>query len=221
MEDEVFDEIVCAGISAVKWIANKDPESDDKKIKALEHVLSSVEARRFILISTIDVYPVTLNQNETFDCHPIDNHAYGKHRLAFEDYCNQKFQNCHIIRLPGLFGDGLKKNIIYDLMHDNCLDLINPYSTFQYYDLNQLWPDIQRTLSANVKLINFFGEPLQTADIIERFFPGKVIGLKPAPEMHYDLHTCHASLWGKQGKYLYTRNEVMDQLATFISHYKK
>ena len=147
MKNQEYDLVVCAGVSAVKWMANKEPEKDLANIKALEDVLATVNAKQFILISTIDVYAVTQGKDEAFDCSSIDNHAYGTHRLAFEGFCDDKFENCTIVRLPGLFGEGLKKNVIYDLLNDNCLEMINTKSSFQYYYLKYLWKDIGRCRS--------------------------------------------------------------------------
>ena len=217
MAGEEYDEVVCAGVSAVKWLANKEPERDQEGIQALQDVLATVKAKRFILISTIDVYPVLLGADESFDCHSQENHAYGAHRLAFEDFCREQFDICHIVRLPGLFGQGLKKNVIYDLLHDNCLEKINPASSFQYYDLENLWRDIEMVLEADIPLVNFFTEPVASNAIIEQFFPGKEVGQDAAPAAHYDLHTCYAGLWEKQGHYAYSKEEIMEQLAVYIS----
>src|SRR5215469_14786624 len=52
-----FDLLVCAGVSAVKWLANKDPEADRAGIARLTDALAEVQAREFVLVSTIDVYP--------------------------------------------------------------------------------------------------------------------------------------------------------------------
>ena len=220
MEGQCFDEIVCAGISAVKWEANKDPETDRANIKELEDALSTVTTKRLILISTIDVYPVAEGKDESFDCHSIDNHAYGTHRLAFEDFCATRFPNCFIVRLPGLFGDGLKKNVIFDLLNDNCLEMINSKSSFQYYYLKNLWLDIQVAINANAKLVNLFTEPVSTAEILQQFFPDKLVGQNPVPEAHYDLVSSYANLWGKKGNYIYTKDEVVDQLNDFIKNYR-
>ena len=221
MKGQSFDEVVCAGVSAVKWQANKDPETDRAKINALEDVLASISVKQFILISTVDVYPLTEGVDETFDCHGIDNHAYGAHRLAFEDFCRTQFTNCYVVRLPGLFGNGLKKNVIFDLLNDNCLEMINPRSSFQYYYLNHLWADIQVAIKADVRLVNFFTEPVSSAEIIQRYFSDKVVGQEPSPEAHYDLRTCYANLWGKRGNYIYTKDEVVDQLDEYINNYRK
>lgn len=219
MQGQEYNLVVCAGVSAVKWMANKEPESDLANIKALEDVLATISAKQFILISTIDVYPVTLSKDEDFDCGSIKNHAYGTHRLHFEDFCDTHFSNCTIVRLPGLFGKGIKKNVIFDFLNDNCLEMINTKSSFQYYFLKYLWQDIQKSLKSNIKLINLFTEPVSSNEIFTTFFSSKAIGQEAVPEGHYDLYSKHASLWENTGNYIYTKSEVLQQLSEFIEEY--
>ncbi len=221
MKNQEYDLIVCAGVSAVKWMANKEPEKDLNKIKVLEDVLATVNTKQFILISTIDVYPITQGKDEDFDCSSMKNHAYGTHRLAFEKFCDDKFDNCNIARLPGLVGEGLKKNVIYDLLNDNCLEMINTKSSYQYYYLKYLWKDIQIAIKNNIKLINLFTEPIQTQEIYKTFFPTKEIGQEAVQEGHYDLYTKYAGAWHKNGNYIYTKKEILQHLSEFIQVHKK
>jgi hypothetical protein len=221
MKNQDYDLVVCAGISAVKWMANKDPEKDLASIQALEDVLATVSVKRFILISTIDVYPVTQGKDEGFDCASMQNHAYGNHRLEVESFCSDQFDDCTIVRLPGLFGDGLKKNVIYDFLNDNCLEMINKKSSYQYYFLKYLWRDIQVAIENDIKLINLFTEPVPTQEIYQTFFPSKHIGQEEVPEGHYDLYTEYAKNWNNSGNYIYTKDEMIEQLFEFISVYKK
>lgn len=222
MRGQHYDEVVCAGVSAVKWKANKDPEGDWQGIRNLLDVLESVQADRFTLISTIDVYADPAGYDESFDCHSKKNHAYGTHRLAVEDFCNEHFENNFVVRLPGLFGAGLKKNIIFDLLHDNCLEMINSQCSFQYYDLKHLWEDIQAMHSKGIRLANFFTAPVGSSEILERFFPGKSVGSNAGPEAHYNLKTIHADLRGRGDRsYLYSKEEVLEDMATFIDAFKK
>lgn len=219
MSNHHFSDVVCAGISAVKWLANKAPQEDKLKIQLLEKTLSTISAERFILISTIDVYPDISNKDESYDCSAIPNNAYGIHRLEFEQFCIEHFPNCYIIRLPGLFGKGLKKNVIYDLLNHNCLEMINPTSSFQYYDLANIWSDIEKALTNELHLVNLFTEPVTTQTIIDRFFSNEVLeklGSSPAPEMHYALKSRHADLWDRSNGYIYNESQVLSQLSTFI-----
>jgi len=219
MADCEFDDVVCAGVSAVKWIANREPERDRQQIRALEAVLSTIRAGRFILVSTIDVYPVLSGEDETFDCASLANNAYGTHRLEFEQFCRQRFPDCYIVRLPALFGKGLKKNVIYDLLNHNCLEMINPASSFQYYDLDNLWADIDRMLASDIHLLNLFTEPVVTQTVIDRFFANSELeglGRAPAPEAHYALKSRYYALWGGVQGYLYSESQVLEQMGRYI-----
>jgi hypothetical protein len=43
--------------------------------------------------------------------------AYGRNRRALEAFCADHFDRCLIVRLPALFGTGLKKNFLFDIMN--------------------------------------------------------------------------------------------------------
>jgi len=216
MAGREFDLLVCAGVSAVKWRANKEPEADRRGIEVLEQTLAQTRAKRFVLISTIDVYPETRGHDEDYDCGSKPNHPYGAHRLAFERFVADHFDGALIVRLPGLFGEGLKKNVVYDLINDNCLEMINPRTTVQYYDLSDLWADIETALRHDLRLVNLFNEPIASQTILDRFFPGKPVGGKPAPEAHYDLRSKHAALFGGRNGYIRNAAETLAAMGRFI-----
>lgn len=216
MRDQSYDMVVCAGVSAVKWKANKEPEADLQGIKALTDVLDTVRTDHFVLISTIDVYPDREGKDEDFDCGSQPNHAYGRHRLWLENHIRTRFAKTTVIRLPGLFGNGLKKNIIFDLMHDKLLEKINPACSFQYYNLDRLWADIERVLAAGIPLINLFGQPLTTARILERCFPDSTVGAEAGAPFHYDLHTKHAGLFDVEGPYVASADQILDDIEQFV-----
>lgn len=211
-----FDVVVCAAPQAVKWWANKHPEEDWQSIEQLIDALEHTRAERFVHLSTIDVFPKLQGVDETFDCHQQDNHAYGRHRLALEDAVRKTFgERAHIIRLPALFGKGLKKNVIYDLMHGNMLDAINPASRFQWYGLSRLWDDINVVLEHDIQLCMLATEPIKTQTILERFFPDVQVGAQ-AGEAHYNVHTQHADIFGASGVYMRDAETVLADMATFI-----
>ena len=80
---EKFGQIICAGVSAVKWLANKEPEADWASIQRLISALEQTEAEQFVLISTIDVYPVPTGVDEATEISPDEvTQAYGRHRLG-------------------------------------------------------------------------------------------------------------------------------------------
>jgi hypothetical protein len=212
-----FNLVVCAGVSAVKWLANRDPAADRAGIERLTSVLATITAREFILISTIDVYPEpseAANEDTTID--PAANHAYGRHRLELEQWVQGRFDIVRVVRLPALFGGGLKKNVIFDLLHNNQCGAINPASVFQWYPLRRLSEDIEKIRSEDIRLINLFPEPIRTADIIAAFFHGTEVGKATYPAPHYKLETKHGALFGGPKGYIADRRSVLGDLAEFI-----
>jgi hypothetical protein len=212
-----LDRLVCAGLPAAKWLANRDPEGDCANMRALADVLGSVETRGMILISTIDVYPRTRDADEDFDCGSAPNHAYGAHRLEFEQFVRDRFPDALILRLPALFGPGLRKNAIYDLLHGNQLELVNPASSFQWYPLTRLPADLERAAAARLGTVNLFTAPLNTRQIIEQWFPHLTVGAQAGAAAFYDLHTRHAAVFGGEGRYLMSEAAVLEALDRFFA----
>jgi len=216
IQGKEFDIVVCAGLPAEKWRANKDPERDQSNIELLKGFLRTIKANRFILISTIDVYPLLIEKDETFDCSSLHNNPYGSNRLDFECFCRRCFNDCYVFRLPALFGKGLKKNVIFDLVHSNMLEKINPSSTFQYYDLNDLWNDISIAIENDIHLLNLFTEPIKTSFIVDHYFPDVLLGTDPYQEAHYDLRTVYGHFFGGTGGYIRSKEDIMEKLGVFL-----
>lgn len=219
-----FDTIVCAATPAVKYLANKNPEEDAAKIEQLSSVLANVTADHFVLISTIDVYPEVAaghTENHTFpNPHP---EAYGRHRYEFEQYIRWLFPSVTVVRLPALFGHGLKKNVIFDLLNDNGLDKISLDSSFQWYPLAWLWSDITATRLNDIDTVNLFPEPILTRDIVTRFFPEKLEALSKnrVVPVRYDTRTKNGYFLGGTPDYAMNADEIFQAMREFISAYKR
>lgn len=213
-----FDLLVCAGVSAVKYKANQDPAGDWAGIQKLLTPLLTVKAKELVLISTIDVYPNPVGVNEQTDLSQLDNHAYGKNRLKLEGLVRQQFPNVHVVRLPGLYGPGLKKNIIFDILnHNPALNMIHSESVFQFYNLANLWNDLQVVVEKNIPLLNITAEPVKAKDIAQRCFGIDFQNLTDKPALKYDVQTIHAQTFGKTGPYLYSAEYTFEQIKKFIA----
>jgi nucleoside-diphosphate-sugar epimerase len=212
-----FGHVVCAGIQAKKWWANLHPVEDLASIERLLHPLSEIRAERFTLISTIDVYPSPRGVDEDTPIEAEGHHAYGLHRLQVEKRIMEMFPQVLVLRLPGLFGPGLKKNVIYDLIHDNNLHQVHPGGVFQYYDLRRLADDIDHAWSMGCSVLNVSSEPAGTIEIRDRYFPGKDPGGTGAAPSGYDMHSKHAAAWGGTGGYLYSKEQVLSDLGDWLA----
>ena len=274
-----FDTVICAAAPGAMFEANRFPDRDQEKIRALMDHLSRVKTKRFILISSIAVLAdYTGGDDETGGAFQ-DGFAYGRHRRMLEVFVEQQFETRLVARLPSLFGRGLRKNFIFDLLnpvpsllakatlenlltlldkplaawlrelyaHDPATDLLrldraalnadqrraaldhavidlgcsatqfhNPRTTYQYYDMNRLWPDIRVALKAGLGLIHLAPAPLEAARIYARL-TGRVMPATGARLHREDMQTGHAELWGRTGRYLDDPGSVLDKLSAFFN----
>lgn len=219
-----YDLVVSAGQRAEKWKINQDPETDQASLKRLTDAVDQTHADRFVLISTIDVYPnpIGVTENDAPDQTKLG--PYGAHRLDLERHIADRFKNHLIVRLPALFGPGLKKNVIYDFLTDNreYFPKIHADSTFQFYNLNRLWADISKGLKQGIPLLNLATEPLSVAEIAKDCF-GFEFDNRPSDiqPMHYDFRSVHAERFGGQNGYLYSKSQVKADLKQFIDTWKE
>lgn len=211
-----FEHVVCAGVQAMKWWANLHPDEDRAGILSLQESLAAVQARRFTLISTIDIYPTPSGVDEDTPINSEGHHVYGLHRLEFENWVRQHFSKALILRLPGLFGPGIKKNVIFDMLHKNGIEKIHPGGIFQYYDLRRLADDIDRAWALKIPTLNISSEPLGTANIRDRFFPDIELGSSSPPPAAYDMRSKYADIWGGADGYLYPKKAVLSDLEEWL-----
>ncbi len=107
--------VVYAGVPAEKFLANSDPAADLALIETARENLRRLQPERVILISTVDVYREPVEVDEYADMQRDSLHPYGADRLLLEDWVRETFPGSLVVRLPALFGRGLKKNFVFDL----------------------------------------------------------------------------------------------------------
>ena len=209
-----------ACLPATKWVVNKNPKKDFDNIKNIVDVICQKEFKKVILISTIDVYHGSaLKSNE--DSVPIVKDLnYGSNRYIFEILISQTVKSADIktFRLPAVFNSKIKKNILYDLIHNNNVSLINKNSCFQWYNLDALSFDIE-SLSAKFSselVFNLFSEPLNT-EVIVNLFP-KLSSQVPFLEnkIEYDFQTKY-----NPTGYIKNQQAVLSEIKSFINEFSR
>ncbi len=211
-----YDLIVCAAPRADKWRINLSPEVDRAEIDRLTDVLGRVSATRMILISTVDVYSDPRGADELTTIDPRAGMPYGRHRLELERTIAARFETL-VVRLPGLFGPGLKKNVIFDFLHDNQLDRIHAESVYQFYDLANLWKDLQVAMSHRLTCVNFATEPVKVHELAHAAFGREFLNRPAQPPAVYDVRSRHASVFGGSRGYLYDAPTVLRAVARFVA----
>lgn len=111
------DLVAYSGVRAEKFLANSNPQTDFlHAMQAVENI-KRMKFKKLVLISTVDVYKNTIGVDENTPIDTEDLHSYGKNRYCLEQWVMENVEDYHIIRLPGLFGSGIKKNFIYDMIN--------------------------------------------------------------------------------------------------------
>jgi hypothetical protein len=222
-----FDTMFFCGVPAIKWLANKYPQEDQDILDKIKEILKTITAKKLILISTIDVYnDVDRECDEDYAIDWYINHPYGNHRYMFEQFISKQFENHHIIRIPALFGKGLKKNLIYDLLKNNQLQNIPINSMFQWYDLNWLKTDIDLIIKNDLKICNLFTEPLETKEILNLFYYSTDSYNNNEKKMVYNTKTKYNKLFNSSvSGYIRDKDTVLTNIKTFlnterINHYE-
>jgi hypothetical protein len=111
------DLLVFSGIPAEKFLANNSPGKDLALINSAFDNIKKINPRALVLISTIDVYkrPIGVDEDHKIDLDGL--HPYGLNRYHLETSIRQAGMDALIVRLPGLFGQNIKKNFIYDIIN--------------------------------------------------------------------------------------------------------
>ena len=117
LKSQCFGTVICAAAPGSMVAANRAPDRDAKIINRLMSTLKSIRSERFVLISTIAVLDqpdAKYDETARFFEREL---AYGRNRRELESFCTTQFPNCLIVRLPALYGEGLRKNFLFDILN--------------------------------------------------------------------------------------------------------
>lgn len=112
-----FDMVICAAAPGSMIEANRAPERDAARVDEIMGHLSRLKAGRLVLISSIAVLADFGNGQDEETRNFEEARAYGRNRRRLEAFCAAEFDRPLILRLPALFGQGLRKNMLFDLMN--------------------------------------------------------------------------------------------------------
>ena len=110
---------VYSGVRSEKFRADNFPDEDLTHINEAIENICKINPKQLVLISTVDVIPSVQSEyvyeDTNYDTDKLT--PYGKHRLFLENTIRSIYPDALIVRLPALFGLGIKKNFIFDLIN--------------------------------------------------------------------------------------------------------
>jgi hypothetical protein len=127
------------------WAANAAPEEDRANLRHLADRIATARFDRLVLVSTIAVLDDLGAGHTESSARYESGKAYGRNRRELEVMLTKR-HGAVVLRLPALFGEGLRKNFLFDLL--------NPVPSFLkpevYQELGRVFSDEERAAAAGV-----------------------------------------------------------------------
>lgn len=263
------DLLVYAGLRAEKYLANNEPQKDMEQISEAEENIRRINPKKLVLISTIDVFKTPAGVDENSHIKTEGLHAYGYNRYMLELWVRENYSDALIIRLPGLFGENIKKNFIYDyiniipfMLKENkyfelvakapiisefyndmgngffkvnvseekkddlkevfkklgfsALNFTDSRSKYQFYNLENLWEDIQIALKEDLHLWHPATEPISARELYNYLEKQDFINELDGVPANYNYKTIYAELFGGENGYICNKDNIMDDIRKFV-----
>lgn len=216
-----YDMVFSSANSGYKWKVNLNPESDKQNILKYIYTIKSVKIKKFILISSIDIYPDPNNVDESYKIKENTVLPYGQNRLLMEHFVENNYDDFLIVRVPIIYGNGFKKNVIFDLLNNNQIEKINPNSILQIYNSSNLKEHIDVALQNNLKYLNLAVEPIPITEVASKIFNIDISKNISNGDFKYNMKTLHDYLFGSNNGYIQSKEEILNEISSFIKHIKK
>lgn len=187
-----YDLVVCAAPSGARMLVNADSVPDTQAILQIQNALGRCSIAQFVLISSID----SVNYPDT---------PYGRNRKDFESWAMNQWSNSVVIRLSSIIAPNIRKNILYDIKHQQWLERINPATQLQWCCLQDIVPVWQDMIVRGQRELNLVSEPIVNQDILARWAPG-VHTNNSLPTQCYELQP-----------YYYTRDQILTAMEEYMS----
>jgi hypothetical protein len=151
-----------------KYQVNRFPSEDLVDVNnILKLIQSSNRVENIVLVSTIDVYSNLESSSEISECK--SELSYGGNRHFLETQLSSLGSNLKICRTGGLFGTGIKKNLMYDLVNRRTEFLMNynMESTYQWLPVDFFIKELLEFSCSDLSLKNIVGEPISVKAVVQ------------------------------------------------------
>lgn len=102
----------------------------------------------------------------------------------------------------------------------SALNFTDSRGIFQFYNLKNLWKDIEIATANNIKKLNLATEPIGVNEIYREIFHKEFINETGALFPHYDLQTIYAKYFGKNKDYIENKEIVLREIVEFLKQSK-
>ncbi len=186
------DVFVNANGSSRKLLAVRDPLADfDANVRSVCASLADFGFRRYVYISSCDVYPdctspATTREDNTPD--PASQSRYGFHKYVAEQCVRHVAADWLILRCGGFVGPGLRKNAIFDILQGGPLYL-DPASELQFLHTDRAAGIVFRLLESGIRnqVVNVCGKGVVRLSEVAELAPRPVPVQPGSPRVRYEI----------------------------------
>jgi hypothetical protein len=183
-----FESVVIAAPSGNRRTVNQNSAQDDRDVEQIVEAIRRVRPPRCILFSSVDavVSPHT---------------AYG-HNRKFLEQSLAGLTELTVFRLSTLIGDTIKKNILYDIKHQQHTHEIDTGAWLQWC----LLEDLSRLVdwAQPGQAVNIVSEPIQNQELMQKFCSGV--------NSSYATHSVNYNL----EPWCYTKQQIFEAMEFYL-----
>jgi nucleoside-diphosphate-sugar epimerase len=186
------DILINANGNSRKFLADREPLKDfDLSVLSVARSLADFPCRRYVLLSSGDVYPDQSSPAVTHEGRAIDparQSRYGLHKSLAEQLVRGSGTSWLILRMGGFVGPGLKKNAIHDMLAGEPVWL-SPQSELQFISTDKaaaiVWAVVEKEVRGEIVNLGATGT-VRLADIHARIGSSSIF--RPdAPTIRYEV----------------------------------
>ena len=105
---------------------------------------------------------------------------------------------------------------VFSKLGFTALNFTDSRNIYQFYDLANLWKDINTCLENGITLWHPATEPVSAAEVYRAVTGEEFNNLLNNAPAHYDFRTKYAELFGGRNGYIQSKDEVLDGICRFV-----
>lgn len=98
----------------------------------------------------------------------------------------------------------------------SALNFTDSRGVFQFYNLANLWDDIQTAVKKDIRLLNIATEPISVAEIYKKLTDRKFENEITQTPPFYDYRSKHAELFGGKDGYFADKKTILNEIVEFV-----
>jgi nucleoside-diphosphate-sugar epimerase len=189
------DLLINANGNSKKFLARENPRLEfDLSVRSVLYSLNDFPAKRYVHLSTMDVYPDVSDPHLNHEDVTIDTNRqspYGFHKYLAEQLVRHYAGNWLIYRMAGFVGQGLWKNPIFDLLNNIPLR-VHPDSEYQYLNTRDLANSVFEISKQGLshEIFNITGQGVISLREVSSLIEGHHLdpSCETLPKEHYEMN---------------------------------